>query len=207
MITVYFTDVDKQEAYVGSEPVTLAEVKSHLRVDFTDDDVLLAALITACREAIEDYCHITLVPKTITLTLKATDNIKSIYAQPWQVREAFNEFEIPYGPIKSVTSVTSIDSNGTTIINLALNSDYYLSGVSFLTAKIMNNFTNNIMVYQAGYPGAIPRSLWLAILNEIAYRYELRGDGQNVRATAFTQQGVCEAARVIADKYRRMAWI
>ena len=35
------------------EPLTLAEAKSHLRVDFSDDDVLIAALISATRQYAE----------------------------------------------------------------------------------------------------------------------------------------------------------
>lgn len=38
-----------------AEPVSLALAKTHLRVDFTDDDVLIAAYITAARELCESY--------------------------------------------------------------------------------------------------------------------------------------------------------
>lgn len=206
MIQNTFTDVDKQEAYVGQEPVSLTEVKAHLRVDFADDDTLLTALITAGRQAIEDYCHISLVRKTITLTLEAFEQLRSKFAQPYQVRENFNSFEIPYGPIVSVDMVTSIASDGSTVIVCEAGSDYFLSGVAFKTIKILNNFSNNILVYTAGYT-TLPAPLRLAILNEIAYRYESRGDAQNVRATAFTQQGVCESARVLADPYKRLTSI
>lgn len=207
MIVNTFTDVDKQEAYTGTEPVSLADAKAHIRVDFTDDDVQILAMITAARQAIEDYCHISLVRKTITLTLEAAESIRSNYAQPYQVRPNFNQFELPYGPIISVDMVTSLDNNGSSVIACTLNQDYFLTGVAFKTIKILNAFTNNILVYTAGY-AALPGPLRLAILNEIAYRYELRGDPQNIsRVTAFTHPGVCESARILADPYKRLTSI
>lgn len=211
MIRNSFLDVDKQESYAGQEPVSLADAKSHLRIDFSDDDSYLMRLITASRKAIENYCHISLVGKTITLTLKAEEELKSNYAQPYQVREQFNEFELPYGPVRSVDAVTSIDSDGVTVIACDPNEDYFITGKSFLSIKISNNFTNNILVYEVGYgtgqgttPGPIPDDLWLAILNELAYRYEMRGEPQNIRATAFTEEGVSQAARILANPHRRL---
>jgi uncharacterized phiE125 gp8 family phage protein len=43
------------------EPVTLAEAKAHLRVDTSDDDTYIGALITAAREWCEQYLDRTLV--------------------------------------------------------------------------------------------------------------------------------------------------
>ena len=193
--------------YVGIEPVTLADAKKHLRVDFTDDDTLISALITGARRAIEDFCHISLVPKTITVTLKAQEVPRSIFAQPFQVREQFNEFELPYGPIIGVDSVTSIDTDGMTILTCSLNRDYFITGVSYKSIRISNNFENNILVYRAGYAGTIPAPLWLAILNELAYRYEYRGEPMSIRATAFTEEGVAQSAQVLAKSYQRLNWI
>jgi uncharacterized phiE125 gp8 family phage protein len=43
------------------EPLTLAEVKQHCRVDISDDDAYLESLVTAAREYCEDYLDRTLV--------------------------------------------------------------------------------------------------------------------------------------------------
>ena len=43
------------------EPVTLAEAKSHLRVDTSDDDAYIIGLIRAAREWVEQYLDRTLV--------------------------------------------------------------------------------------------------------------------------------------------------
>jgi uncharacterized phiE125 gp8 family phage protein len=199
-----FKDVNIVESYTGTEPVTLAETKAHCRVDFTDDDALLTSLITAARMVIEDYCHISLVPKVVTLGIEAQESLQSIYAQPYQVRQNFNDFELPYGPVSSVDVVTTVDSDGITVEALALNSDYFVYGTDFKTIKILNNFTNNTIVYRVGY-GTLPGPLRLAILNEILYRYENRGDEGAIRATAFTEVGVCQSSRILANKYRRLS--
>lgn len=208
MIQNTFTDIDKTESYSGNEPVSLSDAKAQCRVDFTDDDALITRLITAARKSIENFCRISIVPKTVTVWLEATEVPRSNYAQPFQVREQFNKFELPYGPVSSVDSVTSIDSDGVTVIACVLNSDYFVTGTRYKSIQISNNFTNNILVYEAGYPvGQVPEDLQLAILNEIAYRFEKRGDPSNIRATAFTEEGVCQDARVLAQPYQRLNWI
>lgn len=212
MIQNTFLDVDKQEAYVGTEPITLTDAKTHCRVDFDDDDDILTDLITECRQVIEDFTHLSLVTKIITLTLAASEVPTSDYAQPYQVREGFNVFELPYGPIQSVSLVSSVASD-LSVIALQQNQDYYLIGVAFQTIKISNNYDNNTLVYTAGYgtaqgttPGLIPGPLKRAILNELAYRYEARGEASNIRATAFTEEGICQAARALAKPYIRLNW-
>lgn len=53
------------------EPVSLAQAKQHLRVDFPDDDLLIAALITAARQWAEHYCKRAFFTQTIVLSLDA----------------------------------------------------------------------------------------------------------------------------------------
>jgi uncharacterized phiE125 gp8 family phage protein len=51
------------------EPVSLDEVKHHLRVDIEDDDALITALITAARQAAESITQRQLMPATHRLVL------------------------------------------------------------------------------------------------------------------------------------------
>jgi len=53
----------------GAEPVTLADAKLHLRIDSSDDDDLISALITTARRWAEDYCDRTFVVSQYTLSL------------------------------------------------------------------------------------------------------------------------------------------
>jgi hypothetical protein len=53
----------------GTEPVTTAEAKLHLRIDNSDDDDLIAALVTTARKWAEDYCDRTFVVSKYTMLM------------------------------------------------------------------------------------------------------------------------------------------
>lgn len=84
-----------------AEPVTLAQVKLHLRVDDSVEDALLTGLIRAAREHVE------------TVTQRA------LMTQTWDLKlDAFPcdgaAIEIPKPPTQSVTSITYVDTAGVT---------------------------------------------------------------------------------------------
>lgn len=51
------------------EPVTLAEAKAHLRVDISDDDTYITALVKAAREWVEDYLDCSLITQQFTVRM------------------------------------------------------------------------------------------------------------------------------------------
>lgn len=78
----------------ASEPLTLAEAKLHCRVDGTDEDALITALIIAAREQAEHETGRALVTQTWELVL-----------------DAFPEaFVLRKSPVQSVTSLKYLDS-------------------------------------------------------------------------------------------------
>jgi len=81
------------------EPVTTAEIKTHLRVIGSDEDAYIRSLITAGRVWIENYTHRALINQTLILNLNSFPD----YGQPiW----------LPKAPLSSVTSITYNDANG-----------------------------------------------------------------------------------------------
>ena len=54
-------------SYTPTEPIGLAEAKSWLLVDFTQDDTG-NILVSYCR-ALMRYCHVSIIPYTVTATL------------------------------------------------------------------------------------------------------------------------------------------
>lgn len=83
-----------------TEPLTLAELKLHCRVDFADDDALVTSLGTAARECVESMTGRALISQTWILTLDRFPR----------------EIRIPVCPVQakadSVT-ITYIDPSGT----------------------------------------------------------------------------------------------
>lgn len=80
------------------EPVTLAEAKSHLRVDITDEDSLITNLIVAARRLIESLTDLKLINQTWKL-------VRDDYPDD-------DELKIPVGPLSSVVSIKTTDGDG-----------------------------------------------------------------------------------------------
>ena len=81
----------------ASEPVTLTEVKAHLRVDASTDDTLLGVLITAAREWAEGFANIRIVSQSWDYTLDAFPHC----------------IELPFGPVTAIGSVKYYDQTNT----------------------------------------------------------------------------------------------
>jgi hypothetical protein len=190
--------------------VDLTTAKSWLLVDFTQDDTLITQLITYCRGLVEDWCKISLIPKTITLT---QSNIPLVAGRdyPYGISRwdlAFYGYstcnkwmELPYGPAISVTSVTNVTDAGV-VTPLVLNTDYFVRGTEFKEIK-WNNFNDTIIiVFTAGY-SVCPGPLKQAILNEVSERYTNRGDQRNIRFGNISD-GLCDKAKAAAKQYIRI---
>ena len=79
------------------EPVSLDDVKDHLRIEHNNHDSQLLRLITASRQWVEDFTRRALIQQTW-----------KFYLQDWPSGE---EFELPYPPLQSVTSIKYTDSD------------------------------------------------------------------------------------------------
>lgn len=81
-----------------TEPVTLAEVKEHLRVEHADDDTYISSLIPLARKLAEDHCDLVLVDQQFRLTL-----------------DCFSPaICIPKVPVVSIDSLEYVDPDGAT---------------------------------------------------------------------------------------------
>lgn len=99
----------------AQEPLTLTQAKAHLRVDFNDDDDVIAMFIAAARERVEDMTYSRLITQTLLLTQDAFPwaGYVSVWPSPWQGLLG-NAIELLNPPVQSVTQVQYVDPNGVT---------------------------------------------------------------------------------------------
>lgn len=145
----------------GTEPVTVAQVKTKLRETSTDNDTELTALIKPCRQEVERRANISIVEKTIVL---------SAYLDC--------KYKLPYEPVIEITTVellTGYDVNGVAEYD-TLDADEYRVTELFEFEPITAGTYK--ITYAAGM-GTVPGDLQQIILSVIAIRYTHRSDELN----------------------------
>jgi len=164
----------------AAEPVTLDEAKAHLKVDTTDDDALIASLITAARARAEWHTGRAFVTQSWTLWLDGWPESGIV--------------EIPLPPLQSVTQVATYAPDDTpSVLDPSLYQLDLASAPARLVLKGIFALANLRAVnaveiaFTAGYgdAGAVPAPVKQAILQIAADLYAHRGDEADiVSATA-----------------------
>lgn len=149
------------------EPVSMATIKSYLRIDHDDDDAMLSLLISAARETGEELSHRAFITQTLEMTVDAfpDDDVLRIMRPR----------------LSSVTSVKYKDDAGVE----ATWTDYVVDTNSEPGRILFNSLpsaslqeTGAVTVrYVAGYgssEASVPDSIKKAILALVSFWYENR---------------------------------
>ena len=98
-----------------AEPVSLAEAKLHMRVDFPEDDALIASLIAAARQAAETLTGRQLVTARWKLVLDCFPG-PSLMCVPAGLPFSLpgHAILLPKCPVQSVFAIRYLDMSGTT---------------------------------------------------------------------------------------------
>ncbi|NRF91535.1 phage head-tail connector protein [Paenibacillus frigoriresistens] len=153
------------------EPVTLEEVKAHLRVDFDDDDFYIAALIYAAREITEQKTNRALITQTWDYIL---DDFPCV-----------NEIKLRKPSLQSVTSVNYTTSDGVEhvmstddyIVDTKSNPGRIFLGFSKIWPPVVLQPASAVRIrFVAGYSSGneVPQALKHAMFFLIAHFYENR---------------------------------
>ena len=162
----------KLETAPTKEPITLEEVKLHLKIDTADDNTLITDLIKTARMLIEK------------------ETKRAFITQTWQMYFdlAPHVIEIPKPPLQSVESITVIDSDGEEtpvdpgdyMVDASENSPGRVTPKIGYIWPYHRGFASFVVEFEAGYgddPEDVPEDLRQAILYLVAYLYEHREDG------------------------------
>ncbi len=186
---------NQHSVYVGTkltvpptvEPLDLAVAKLHARVEngVAEDDGLLNVLIVAARQYVERATQRSLITQTWELVLDTFPNSAQV--------------KLPFGPVQSVTSVTTYDEANAAAIFTSTGylADTYgdrvtlVDGYSWPSDLRANNGV--IITFVAGYgsdPEDVPAAIQQAMLMLIAHWYENRESVVPGSTTTPIKQGV-----------------
>lgn len=167
-----------------SEPLTLAEAKAHLRVDYALEDAQVASMIVAAREWVERRCRRALVTQTLRLWLDgfppATTQFVEGVASP---SSRSGVVLIERSPVQSVSNVKYLAASDGSLVTLG-SSEYVLDAVS-APARLMPAYgktwpgvreqINAVQIeFVAGYTGSVPEPIRMAMRLLIGHWWEHR---------------------------------
>lgn len=177
-------------------PVTLQELKDHLRITVSTEDTYLTRLLSVATSAVEQYLHRKTINQTLDLWLdfiaEWRDGLAS--ASPGYPSEEARAIELPFAPFYSVTHVKAYDTSDAAT-TLTLGTDFVTdstkddSQLGRILLKYNKNWPCPLRAYQAvnirylsGYGTAaedIPQDVKQAVLVAAGLTYVQRGDCPN----------------------------
>ncbi len=165
----------------ASEPVSLADVKTFLRIDGTDDDAVLAILIASARRMAEEYTKRAFITQTWKLVMDrfGGDTCAPVGNIAPYLAAGDQSIRLSRQPIQSITSVKTTDGlNATTTVLAATYALDTSGGIILLNEGYSwpSNLRDHAaveVVYVAGWAsaGAVPEPIRQGILQHIAASY------------------------------------
>lgn len=144
----------------AAEPVTLTLAKQQMKVDYTDDDALITAYITAARQYCEKVTHRAFFNQTWLRTLDnfplwfgANGTVSPLYRDIWPFYADFWSrvtIDLPKSSLVSVTSIIYTDNDGE---NITLDPSTYIVDATSKPGRIVpaqNMSWPEISLYQPG---------------------------------------------------------
>ncbi len=171
------------------EPVTVAQAKSHCRIDISDDDTLMATLITSARQVVEGYIQDRLITQTLNVYYDICDEPFGRAFDFYDTTLSRNNYSATAHrmltlPVKHVISVTSLTSYADDAAATVLSTSAYFVSANRMALNQNYNWPTLLrlvdcvkVILVAGYgPAAtdVPGPIKGAILELIAHWYENR---------------------------------
>jgi len=171
-----------QTAAPAAEPVTVADLRTHARLDDNGDDAYLARLLKAARVRVEQETRRALITQTWTATFDRWADVQpgdAARADPWPFFTLVSARRFRLSPAP-VASVSSLAVDGVTIGS----GNYRLDGADLIVKGDVTDSVNElgggiVVTFTAGYGAtgaSVPDALIEAILMLATDAYERRGE-------------------------------
>jgi uncharacterized phiE125 gp8 family phage protein len=181
----------KRVVDLSTEPVSLNEAKTQLRITYTADDAEITSMIKRARKQIENYCNISIVPQRIQL-----------------LADLVVEWALPYGPVVGIEAVMNRDSNTgsgvggyqTSTSDWSIDGDVFDPGDGSYTC--CGDYSSSAFRYKVIYTAGmntVPDDLKQGILKQVVWLYEHRGEEG--------LEGISPEAKGLVDPYKIMLWL
>jgi uncharacterized phiE125 gp8 family phage protein len=196
----------------ATDPVTLAEIKSHCRVTISDDDTYLLVLVKAATDWVQHRTGRQLVTATLR---QSWDSYPSMFYPPRVISQIYGPrvyftgleatmMTLDVEPVASVTSVTYYDPNDA--LQTVTSTDYWVDVASTPPRVVPKNAWPNIYFgrpsafridFVAGYGVAtdVPVLLKQAVMLLAAHWYERREAsivGTIIAPVPMTVDAICQ---------------
>jgi uncharacterized phiE125 gp8 family phage protein len=184
--------IDVEKGAVASEPITLSEAKSHIRVSNSNEDTMISAMITAAREYCENFCGRSFAQKEVVMFISELGG--------------HNEFDLVQSPVESVDEVLSVAQDGTETA-LTLNGDFFIIGNNKKMIRAANSFSSEAtdsLKITFTTKDECPTAIKQAILKLISAMWENRS--VSVESGVQSESDLFNV-RSILNAYKTRAWI
>jgi len=168
---------------IGSELLTLSDIKTHLRLDGSDYDSILTPLIKTSRLIGEKITGRDFIEKEYKTYLDYFPNYSYGYYDNYNNYEGI---EIRKSKLLSITSIQYYDENN--VLQTLSSSDYYITSEADYSSIFLNkdkSFPNTycrkqavIITFKTSFPN-FPQDLKQAMLSVCSYLFENTGDCVN----------------------------
>ena len=154
----------------ATEPVTLSEMKEWLRVDGTDQDVVITDLIRSAREWAEGYASRSFIDRAVDVTWATFPTIGA-------------DLYLPGPPAKALTALTYVDSSGAPqVYDIADTTLEELYGLLRVNPDAVEDWPQDAFSVNAKYTAgfgdaaAVPEQIKTAIKVAATQNFLVRGD-------------------------------
>lgn len=186
-------------SYAVTEPVTLADAKSFLRLTSSASDTLITSLISGSRVLIEKFLNRSLIPRTVQIEC---------------YHDGLYPLELPYGPVTEtatdVFSITSVfyrfgDRQTWTDVTASINDLFEFTSLN--NCSLIGNPGQYRIQYSCdALQGEIFKT---AIKQQVTFLYENRGDEQiyQIGGSRMPSAIVCDIVKHTLQGQSRMTWL